>query len=153
MISFISKKLTYVAFLSGLVLGVLIIILNSYLRQSNSPEVTLLAHLLVIVGLGIITGFALKNELKKSYLVALSALLYTYAISIAVTVFTNSLHYGLSLFVTGLLAIGLFYAGNMFFNRLKFSTSIQLIVVTIGYILSFIFCSLLATYILRVIFK
>jgi len=151
MTSLIHKKLTYTSFLSGLVLGVLVIAIAHYLRPLDSLSVVVLTQLMMIIALGLITGRIVKNQLQRPYLVPTTALLYAYAISITATVATNTIHYGLSVLVTGLVAIGFFYLSDKFFNRIKLHMAIKLLVAVVGFIGLFVVCSGLGLYILRTV--
>jgi len=149
MTSFTSKKLPYVSFLSGLVLGILIPIATNFLRPLDNPGVTIFTQLLIIIALGAVAGLILKNKPANSYIVSIFALLYTYAISIAITVFTSSIHYALSAFISALIALGLFYLSDRFFNHLKLSMQIKLLIAVIGSAVLFVVCSYVGLYILR----
>lgn len=151
MASFIHKKLTYISFLSGLVLGVCVIAITNYLRPLDNPGMVVLTQLVMIIALGLITGRIVKDQLRRSYLVSTTALLYAYAISITATVVTNTIHYGLSVLVTGLVAIGFFYLGDKFFNRIKLHMAIKLLIAVVGFIGLFVVCSSLGLYILRTV--
>jgi len=151
MTSFIRKRLTYIPFLSGLIFGVLVIAIANSLRSFDNSYLVVLIQVIMALALGFVTGFLLKNSLKHSYLVSISALFYAYALS-NLSLLAANIHYGLYAFITGLLAVGLLYLGDVFFNRLKLHLAIKLSVAIVGFIVIFVICSSLAMYILRLMY-
>lgn len=149
MTSPIRNKLVYIPFLSGLVLGVLVIVVANTLRFLDNSSVVVATQAATILALGSVSGFLLRNVLKHQYIIAIFALFYTYALSVPIKAITDMIHYGLSALVTALIAIAAFSLSNVFFNRLKLHMAVKLPIAIVLFGALFIFCSLFALYVLR----
>jgi len=134
-----------ISFLFGMIFYVLVMAVENYLRPVGGAEI---AQAIVALVLSIVAGSILKNKVSHSYLVAVSALFYTYALSMPVKAVADIVHYGLLALATALTTVMLFYLSNKFF-KLKLNTAIKLAVAILGFIVVFISCANLATYILR----
>lgn len=150
MISPAQQKIIYTAFLSGFCLSILIIAIHIYLRPLDSTTVTESVQFLATIVVALVCGVILKNELKRSLLVSVIALSYTYALSLLI-VLTQYAHYGLYVLLVALICVALFYVSNLFFNRLKLGEFTKMLIATITFILLFVTCSNLGVYIVRLV--
>lgn len=150
MTSVARQKILYTSFLSGLALSLLVIILSLYLRPYDNPSITLAVQSVAASVVALASGLILRNELKRSYLVATIALFYTYALSLLLVV-TQYVHYGLFMLLVAVITVVSFYISNKFFNRVHFNEFIKLLIVSIGFIALFIVCSDAGVYIIRTV--
>lgn len=140
-----NHKISFAASLSGILLGVLLLVPNYF---THNGAAILLLQLLVVIVLGFASGFVLKGVMTQSYLVAIVALSYTYALSSLVAV-TKSIHYVIFVVLVALASLGMFHLSNKFFKSSKLSSNLKLLTAGVGFVVVIVICSLLGLYILR----
>jgi hypothetical protein len=150
MISMMHQRFHYIVVLCGLALGMLLIIITNSLRHLDNHFLVIGSQFLVIVALTLAVGTLLKISTAHSYIVSFVALLYAYALS-GLFMFTQTIHYGLYVFLMGVITGVIFYVSDYFFNRTRIHIAAKLTMTAAGFIVVFFASSLLGLQILRLI--
>lgn len=148
-----TKNLLYVATLSGITLGLLLIFVS---HTTTNPPIwgdilsLILIHLAAIIAIGYAAGFALKHSVRNSYFVSIAAMLYLYDAA-ALLAPIRGFGYIIFTLLLALVSVGLFIVANKLLNKYSSRKKGLLVFVINGFIVLWIICAPLGLFVTRFI--
>lgn len=151
--SSLAQPLLYIAVLSGVVFGLLLVFISHeakpYATWSNIALVFSM-QLAVTMVVGYVTGFVLKNKITNSYFVSIMAMLYLYDAA-TLLAFVRGFGYIIFALLLALTSVGLFYSANKLFAKYSSYRKKFTMFGMVGFVILFIICAPLGLFLTRLI--